>query len=201
VPPDAPVEGGPNGTGDRHVLVVDRDNWKLYELYDARPVNGGASWTAGSGAIFDLSSNALRPAGWTSADAAGLPIFPGLVRYDEVVEQKAIEHALRFTCPTTRRAYVAPARHFASSRTETWLPPMGMRVRLRAGFDVSGYPANVQVILKAMKTYGMLLADNGSAWYVSGAPDPRWSDDELATLRGVRARDFEVVKMGTIVTQ
>jgi hypothetical protein len=201
VPSDAPVEGGPNGTGDRHVLVVDRDNWKLYELYDARPVNGGASWTAGSGAVFDLGSNALRPAGWTSADAAGLPIFPGLVRYDEVVEQKVIEHALRFTCPTTRRAYVAPARHYASSRTDTSLPPMGMRVRLRAGFDVSGYPANVQVILKAMKTYGMLLADNGSAWYVSGAPDPRWSDDELATLRGVRARDFEVVKMGTIVTQ
>jgi hypothetical protein len=201
IPPDAPIEGGPNGSGDRHVLVVDRDNWKLYELYDARPVNGGASWTAGSGAVFDLNSNALRPAGWTSADAAGLPIFPGLVRYDEVVERKAIDHALRFTCPTTRRAYVAPARHFASSRTEPTLPPMGMRVRLRAGFDVSGYPANVQVILKAMKTYGMLLADNGSAWYVSGAPDPRWSDDELAALSGVKARDFEVVKMGTIVTQ
>ena len=201
VPSDAPVEGGPNGTGDRHVLIVDRDNWKLYELYDAHPVNGGASWTAGSGAIFDLNSNALRPAGWTSADAAGLPIFPGLVRYDEVVERKAIDHALRFTCPTTRRAYVSPARHFASSRTEASLPPMGMRVRLRANFDVSGYPANVQVILKAMKTYGMFLADNGSAWYVSGAPDPRWSDDELAALGGVRARDFEVVKMGTLVTQ
>ena len=201
VPPDAPIEGGPNGTGDRHVLVIDRDDWKLYELFDARPVNGGASWTAGSGAVFDLNSNALRPAGWTSADAAGLPIFPGLVRYDEVVERKAIDHALRFTCPTTRRAYVSPARHFASSRTDPSLPPMGMRVRLRASFDVSGYPANVQVILKAMKTYGMFLADNGSAWYVSGAPDPRWNDDELATLRGVTAGDFEVVKMGTIVTQ
>jgi hypothetical protein len=201
VPPDAPIEGGPNGSGDRHVLVVDRDNWKLYELYDAHPVNGGASWTAGSGAVFDLNSNALRPAGWTSADAAGLPIFPGLVRYDEVVERKAIDHALRFTCPTTRRAYVSPARHFASSHTDATLPPMGMRVRLRAGFDVSGYPANVQVILKAMKTYGMLLADNGSAWYVSGAPDPRWSDDELAALGSVKAHDFEVVKMGTIVTQ
>lgn len=201
VPSDAPIEGGPNGTGDRHVLVIDRDNWKLYELYDARPVNAGASWTAGSGAVFDLNSNALRPAGWTSADAAGLPIFPGLVRYDEVVEQKEIRHALRFTCPTTRRAYVSPARHFASSRTETSLPPMGMRVRLRANFDVSPYPANVQVILRAMKTYGMFLADNGSAWYVSGAPDPRWSDDELAALSGVRGRDFEVVKMVTIVTQ
>jgi hypothetical protein len=201
VPADAPIEGGPSGTGDRHVLVIDRDNWKLYELYDARPVNGGASWTAGSGAVFDLASNALRPAGWTSADAAGLPIFPGLVRYDEVVEQKAIRHALRFTCPTTRRAYVHPARHFASSRTDASLPPMGMRVRLRADFDISGYPANVQVILRAMKTYGMLLADNGSGWYVSGAPDPRWSDEELASLRNVRGRDFEVVRMGTIVTQ
>jgi hypothetical protein len=201
VPSDAPIEGGPSGSGDRHILIIDRDAWKLYELYDAHPVNGGQRWTAGSGAVFDLSSNALRPSGWTSADAAGLPIFPGLVRYDEAVEQKAIRHALRFTCPTTRRAYVAPARHYASSRTESTLPPMGMRVRLRTGFNVSAYPANVQVILNAMKTYGMLLADNGSAWYVSGAPDPRWSDDELATLRGVTARDFEVVKMEGIVTQ
>ncbi|HEX2076610.1 MAG TPA: hypothetical protein VHG08_02845 [Longimicrobium sp.] len=200
IPPDAPVEGGPNGTGDRHVLVVDRDDWKLYELYDAHPVDGGRSWTAGSGAIFDLNSNALRPAGWTSADAAGLPIFPGLVRYDEVVEQKEIRHALRFTCPVTRRAYVHPARHFASSRTDPNLPPMGMRVRLRADFDVSGYPPNVQVILNAMKKYGMLLADNGSGWYVSGAPDLRWNDEELATLRNVRGRDFQVVRMGTIVT-
>lgn len=200
IPSDAPVEGGPNGTGDRHVLVIDRDNWKLYELYDARPVNGGAGWTAGSGAVFDLGSNALRPAGWTSADAAGLPIFPGLVRYDEVVEQKTIRHALRFTCPVTRRAYVHPARHFASSRTDAGLPPMGMRVRLRGDFDVSGFPPSVQVILQAMKTYGMLLADNGSGWYVSGAPDPRWSDDELATLSRVRSTDFEVVRMGTIVT-
>lgn len=201
VPADAPVEGGPSGTGDRHVIVIDRDAWKLYELYDARPVNGGASWTAGSGAVFDLNDNALRPAGWTSADAAGLPIFPGLVRYDEVVELKAIRHALRFTCPVTRRAYVHPARHFASSRTDANLPPMGMRVRLRADFDVSGFSPNVQVILRAMKTYGMLLADNGSGWYVSGAPDPRWSDEELATLSRVRGRDFEVVRMGTIVTQ
>ncbi|HYJ79082.1 MAG TPA: hypothetical protein VEW03_05760 [Longimicrobiaceae bacterium] len=201
VPPNAPVEGGSSGTGDRHVLVVDRDSWKLYELFDARPVDGGQSWTAGSGAVFDLNSNALRPEGWTSADAAGLPIFPGLVRYDEAVEQREIRHALRFTCPTTRRAYVHPARHFASSRTEATLPPMGMRVRLKAGFDVSGFPPAVQVILNAMKKHGMLLADNGSAWYVSGAPDPRWSDDELATLRSVRGRDFEVVQMGAVVTQ
>jgi len=201
VPADAPIEGGAGGTGDRHVLVIDRDAWKLYELYDARPVNGGQSWTAGSGAVFDLNSNTLRPAGWTSADAAGLPIFPGLVRYDEVVEQKAIRHALRFTCPVTRRAYVHPARHFASSRTDANLPPMGMRVRLRAGFDVSGFSPNVRVILEAMKKHGMLLADNGSGWYVSGAPDPRWNDEELATLSNVRGSDFEVVRMGTIVTQ
>jgi hypothetical protein len=201
IPADAPIEGGPDGTGDRHVLIIDRDNWKLYELYDAHPVNGGQRWTAGSGAVFDLNSNALRPAGWTSADAAGLPIFPGLVRYDEVVEQKEIRHALRFTCPTTRRAYVHPARHFASSRTDPNLPPMGMRVRLRASFDVSGFSPNVRVILNAMKKHGMLLADNGSGWYVSGAPDPRWSDDELATLSRVRGSDFEVVRMGTIVTQ
>lgn len=201
VPPAAPIEGGPNGDGDRHILVIDRDAWKLYELYDAHPVNAGQSWTAGSGAVYDLNSNALRPAGWTSADAAGLPIFPGLVRYDEVVEQQAIRHALRFTCPVTRRAYVAPARHFASSRTDASLPPMGMRVRLRSSFDVSGFSPSVQVILNAMKKYGMLLADNGSGWYVSGAPDPRWSDDELATLSRVRSTDFEVVRMGTIVTQ
>jgi hypothetical protein len=200
IPADAPIEGGPNGSGDRHVLVIDRDAWKLYELYDARPVNGGQSWTAGSGAVFDLNSNALRPAGWTSADAAGLPIFPGLVRYDEVVERKEIRYALRFTCPSTRRAYVPPARHWASSSTNAALPPMGMRVRLKAGFDVSPYPANVRVILNAMKKHGMLMADNGSAWYVSGAPDPRWSDDELATLRNVRARDFEVIRMDGLVT-
>jgi hypothetical protein len=201
VPPDAPVEGGAGGTGDRHVLIVDRDHWKLYELYDAHPMNGGKQWHAGSGAVWDLGSNALRPAGWTSADAAGLPILPGLVRYDEAVGQKAIRHALRFTCPVTRKGYVFPARHYASSRTDPGLPPMGMRVRLKAGFDASGLPASVQPIVQAMKTYGMLLADNGSAWYVSGAPDPRWSDDELSNLRKLRGSDFEVVKMGPVTTQ
>ncbi len=201
VPADARIEGGPNGDGDRHVLVIDRDNWKLYELFDARPVDGGQRWEAGSGAVFDLSSNALRPAGWTSADAAGLPIFPGLVRYDEVVEAKEIRHALRFTCPASRRAYVHPARHFASSNTSASLPPMGMRVRLKASFDVSPFPPNVRVILNAMKKYGMFMADNGSGWYVTGAPDPRWNDEELATLRNVRARDFEVIRMDNIVTQ
>lgn len=200
IPPDAPIEGGPNATGDRHVIVIDRDAWKLYELYDARPVDGGARWEAGSGAVFDLSSNDLRPAGWTSADAAGLPIFPGLVRYDEAVEQGEIRHALRFTCPQTRRAYVWPARHWASSRTDPNLPPMGMRVRLRADFDISGFPAEVQVILTALKRYGMFLADNGSGWFISGAPDPRWSDENLNALKTVPSSAFEVVRMGAIVT-
>ncbi len=201
IPADAPIEGGPNSTGDRHILILDRDNWKLYELFAAATADGGKSWHAGSGAIFDLKSNALRPAGWTSADAAGLPIFPGLVRYDEAVELKEIRHALRFTCARTRRAYVSPARHFASSRTDATLPPMGMRVRLKATFDISGFTPEVQVILRAMKTYGMILADNGSNWYVSGAPDPRWNDDNLHALSRVKGSDFEVVRMGTIVTQ
>ena len=200
IPASAPIEGGPNATGDRHVIVVDTTNWRLYELFDARPVNGGASWTAGSGATWDLSSNALRPAGWTSADAAGLPIFAGLVRYDEAVVKGAINHALRFTCPTTRRAYVHPARHWASSQTTTAYPPMGMRVRLKATVDISTYPSEVQVILAALKKYGMFLADNGSGMFISGAPDPRWSDDNLATLHRLTNNDFEVVRMGTVVT-
>ncbi|MEK6333930.1 MAG: hypothetical protein AABM67_03215 [Acidobacteriota bacterium] len=201
VPPNAPIEGGPNSTGDRHVLVIDRDNWKLYELYRSFPLNGGVTWNAGSGAIFDLNSNALRPAGWTSADAAGLPIFPGLVRYDEVFEQGQITHALRFTVSNTRRAYVYPARHFASTNTNPNLPPMGMRVRLKASFDISGYSPAMQVILRALKKYGMIVADNGSNWYISGAPDARWSDGELAMLSNVKGSNFEVVQMGTIVTQ
>ena len=201
IPRDAPIEGGASSGGDRHVLVLDADNWKLYELFDAHPVNGGERWTAGSGAVFDLSSNSLRPAGWTSADAAGLPILPGLVRYDEVVEQKEINHALRFTCPTTRRGYVAPARHFASSRTDASQPPMGMRVRLKSTVNVNAFPPNVQVILRALQKYGMFLADNGSSFYVSGAHDMRWNDDELGAMKQLHGRDFEVVKMGTIVTQ
>jgi hypothetical protein len=205
VPLDAPIEGGPTSDGDRHILMVDADNWMLYELFAAYPdgpsgPNGPARWRAGSGAGFNLNNNELRPAGWTSAVAAGLPIFPGLVRYDETVEQGAIRHALRFTARRTRRAYVPPARHYASRITDPNVPPMGMRVRLKSSFDVSGFPRPVQVILQAMKTYGMLLADNGSDWYVSGAPDPRWNDDQLATLRRVRGRDFEVVKMGPLTT-
>ena len=194
VPPDAPVEGagGPYADGDRHVLVVDADNRKLYELYHAYEQADG-SWNASSGAVFDLTSNALRPAGWTSADAAGLPILPGLARYDEIVEEGVLDHALRFTVARTQRAYVYPATHFASSSTDPDLPPMGLRVRLRAGFDVSGFPPVVQTILTGLKKYGMMVADNGSDWYVSGAPDTRWDDDVLRALNGVTGGDFEVV--------
>ena len=201
VPPDAPIEGGSASTGDRHVLVIDRDAWKLYELGAAFPINNGASWNANCGAMFDLNSNALRPAGWTSADAAGLPIFPGLVRYDEVFEQGFIGHALRFTVQNTRHAYVSPARHYASSSTNPNLPPMGMRVRLKASVDISSFSLAMQVILRAMKQYGMMVADNGSNWYVSGAPDPRWSDSDLHNLGLIKGSDFEVVQMGTIVTK
>lgn len=200
LPADAPIEGGSGTNGDRHVLVVDRDNWMLYELFAAVPENGGTGWHAGSGAIFDLRSNAFRPAGWTSADAAGLPIFPGLVRYDEAVEQGEIRHALRFTCPSTRRAYVPPARHWASSSTNPALPPMGMRVRLKADFDTARFPSEVRVILEALKRYGMFLADNGTGWYLSGAPDSRWDDDRLGALKTVSSTAFEVVRMEGMVT-
>jgi hypothetical protein len=201
VPRNAPIEGGPNSTGDRHVLVIDRDRWKLYEMFSAAPANNGAGWIAGSGAVFDLNSNTLRPEGWTSADAAGLPIFPGLVRYDEVFEQREIKHALRFTVGRSRRAYVYPARHFASGDTDPNLPPMGMRVRLKASFDIFSYsPAN-QVILRALKKYGMFVADNGPGWFLSGAPNPRWSNDDLGMLKTIKGSNFEVVRMGTIVTR
>jgi hypothetical protein len=206
VPGDAPVEGGANATGDRHVLVVQCSGGAanhlggLFELFAAFPQANG-SWNAASGAKFDANSNALRPAGWTSADAAGLPVFAGLVRYDEVIEQREIRHALRFTVRQSRRAYVAPARHFASSNTDPTLPPMGMRMRLKQSFDVSTFPASVQVILTALKRYGMLLADNGSSGYISGAPDDRWSDSDLHALSKVTFASFEIVQMGTIVTQ
>lgn len=198
IPPDAPIEGGPDSEGDRHIIVVDTDNKLLYELFDANPRSDGG-WDAGSGAIFDLTSNELRPDGWTSADAAGLPIFPGLARYDEVVERGEITHALRFTVSRTRRAYIPPATHFASNLTDRNLPPMGLRVRLRADFDPSGFSSNVQVILRALKTYGMFLADNGSNWYITGAPDPRWNDDELRELSQVKGHDFEVVNTGEAI--
>ena len=199
IPPDAPIEGGASSSGDRHVIVVDRDARMLYELFAAYPEGGG--WRAGSGAVFDLSSNALRPAGWTSADAAGLPILPGLARYDEAVSAEGIRHALRFTASRTRRAYVSPARHYASSSTDPELPPMGMRVRLKASVDIAAHPPQARAVLAALKTYGMILADNGSNWYISGAPDSRWSDDDLRSLGQVTGRDFEVVRMGPVTTE
>lgn len=201
IPSNAPIEGGAQSSGDRHVLIIDRDNWKLYEIFNAWPNSDFSAWTGGSGALFDLNSDALRPMYWTSADAAGLPIFPGLVRYDEVYGQGAILHALRFTVQHTRHAFVSPARHWASSLTSSSLPPMGMRVRLKASFDISSFPASVQVILTALKKYGMFVADNGSNWFISGAPDDRWNNDELHTLSRVPGSAFEVVKMGTIVTK
>jgi hypothetical protein len=199
IPAGAPIEGGPDAGGDRHVLVLDLDRHRLYELFAAYPA--GAGWRAGSGAVFDLDSNAQRPAGWTSADAAGLPIFPGLVRADEVLDRKAIRHALRFTVAKTQRAYVAPARHFASSDTNPDLPPMGLRVRLKAGYDLSTFPPECQVILQALKTYGMIVADNGSSWYVSGASDPRFDDDALHQLGRVKGSDLEVVETGPLTTR
>lgn len=190
IPANVKIEGGPNADGDRHALIVDRDSCRLYELFALR--RQGGRWTAGSGAIWDLRSNRLRRAGWTSADAAGLPILPGLARYDEVARGR-IDHALRFTVSRTRRAYVWPARHFASSATDAALPPMGLRLRLERSYDISGFPRQSRVVLQALKEYGMVVADNGSDWYVSGAPDPRWSNDDLHSLHRVPGSAFEVV--------
>jgi hypothetical protein len=190
IPRTVKIEGGRSSTGDRHALIVDRYACRLYELYALYPK--GRGWRAGSGAIWSLRSNRLRPAGWTSADAAGLPILPGLARYDEV-RRGVIDHALRFTVQRTRRTYVFPARHFASSSNDPSLPPMGLRVRLKASFDVSGYPRQARIVLVALKRYGMLVADNGSSWYITGAPDPHWSNEQLHTLGGVKGSDFEVI--------
>jgi hypothetical protein len=195
IPKGVHVEGGRQSDGDRHALLLDRDSCRLYELYALYPKGGG--WTAGSGAVWNLRSNALRPAGWTSADAAGLPIFAGLARYDEVARGR-IDHALRFTAPRTRRQYVYPARHYASSSDDPSLPPMGLRVRLKANVDISGYPPQARIVLQALKTYGMLLADNGSSWYVSGAPSPKWSNDQLHTLGRITGADFEVVDTSSL---
>jgi hypothetical protein len=192
VPANAPVEGGRSSDGDRHVIVVDRDTCKLYELYAAYPQNGGKSWKAGSGAIWSMKSNKLRPASWTSADAAGLPILPGLARYEDL-QKGGIDHALRFTASRTRKAFIYPARHYASSLTDPDLPAMGQRLRLKAGFDVSGFPKQARAVLVALKRYGMILADNGSPWYITGAPDKGWSNDDLHQLGRVKGSDFEVV--------
>jgi hypothetical protein len=187
IPPDVEIEGGPDSDGDRHAIIVEKDSCTLYELFNLWP-----TWDAGSGAIWDLRSNALRPRGWTSADAAGLPILPGLARYDEVATG-VIDHALRFTVSRSRRAYVYPARHFASSSTSRNLPPMGLRLRLRSNFPVAVFPPQARVILRALKRYGMIVADNGSSWYVSGVPDPQWSNDQLHSLHRVKGSDFRVV--------
>jgi len=191
IPAGVPIEGAPHpDDGDRHALIVDRDTCTLYELYALH--RSGSRWAAGSGAIWSLRSNRLRPAGWTSADAAGLPILPGLARYDEA-SAGSIDHALRFTAPRTRRAYIYPARHYASDSSDPTLPPMGLRVRLKASFDTRGFPPQARVVLEALKRYGMILADNGSPWYISGAPDPRWSNDDLHSLGRLTGADFEVV--------
>jgi hypothetical protein len=196
VPLNAPIEGGSQSSGDRHAIAIDRDNCILYELFAAYP--GSNSWEAGSGAIYDLDSSELRPETWTSADAAGLPIFPGLVRYDEILAGE-INHAIRFTAPQTRSAYVWPARHEASSLTGSQYPPMGQRFRLKADFDISGFSETNQIILQALKRYGMILADNGSSWYMSGAPDSRWDNDDLHELGGIKGSNFEAVDVSSLM--
>jgi hypothetical protein len=192
LPPHVDIEGGPNSTGDRHVIVVDRDSCRDYELFAAYPRDGGRRWTAGSGAIFNLRSDHLRPATFTSADAAGLPILAGLARYREVADG-AINHALRFTAPCTAAAYLYPARHFASTCDGPSLPPMGLRVRLRAGVNISTLPYQARIVARALKRYGMILADNGSPWFISGAPDRHWNNDALHLLDRLMGKDFEVV--------
>lgn len=197
IPRDAPIEGGRDSSGDRHVIVVDKARCKLYEVFAAYPENGGDRWSVGSGATWDLRSNDLRPKGWTSADAAGLPILPGLARYSDV-KKGSIDHALRFTVSRTRRAYIYPARHFASSDTNPDLPAMGQRLRLKAGFDISGFSKQAKVVLRALKRYGMIVADNGSDWYITGSPHRRWNNDSLRELGEVLGRNFEVVDTSSL---
>jgi len=191
IPPQPPIEGGPGSDGDRHILLWDRGGCRLHELYAAYPQSDG-SWQAGSGAIYDLAGYELRPEGWTSADAAGLPILPGLVRYEEVAAGE-IRHALRFTAPDTRRAYVWPARHFASDLEDPRLPAMGQRFRLRSDVDLAPFSPEVRVILSALQIYGMMLADNGSAWYLNGVPDERWDNDALHEMDRIQGWQFEAV--------
>ncbi len=189
IPPDAPVEGGPGADGDRHVLVVQAGSCRLYELFDAHREGGG--WRAGSGAVWDLRSNRLRPAGWTSADAAGLPILAGLVRYEEVARGR-VDHAIRVTVDRSQAAYLWPARHHAGQAGAS-LPPMGLRLRLKAGVDIGGFPTQARVILQAMRTHGLVVADNGSSGFIGGVPDERWDNDALRQLRRVTLADFEAV--------
>jgi hypothetical protein len=197
LPRHVPIEGGPHSGGDRHVIVVNKDTCTDYELFDARPQDGGTHWTAGSGAIFNLRSDKLRPAGWTSADAAGLPILAGLAIYGQMASG-AIDHALRFTAPCTSAHYVYPARHEAGTCHGPGVPPMGLRVRLKASVNISHLPHQARVVAQALKSYGMILADNGSPWYISGAPNPRWNDDALHALGTLTGRDFQVVNTGSL---
>ena len=197
IPSNVPIEGGRQSSGDRHALIVDRDRCRLYELYSLYPPSGGHGWTAGSGAIFNLESNKVRHAGWTSADAAGLPILPGLARYEDV-RHGGIDHALRFTVRRTRKAYIYPARHQASSLTAPTLPAMGQRLRLRAGFDASGFPKQARAVLTALKRYGMIVADNGSDWFITGAPSSHWNNEALSTLSRVKGAEFEVVDTSSL---
>lgn len=199
IPPNPLIEGGPDSDGDRHILIVDRDNCTLYEMWNAWPQSDG-TWYAGSGAVFDLRSNDLRPASWTSGDAAGLAILPGLVRYEEV-QAGRIEHAIRVTAPRTRKAYIWPARHYASSLTDQKYPPMGQRFRLKADYDISGFSREARIVLTALKEYGMILADNGSAWFISGVPDDRWNVDGLMELRRVKGSDFEAVDHSSLMVE
>lgn len=191
IPANAPIEGGAQSSGDRHVLVVDSGTCKLYEMYASYPQQNGA-WHAGSGAVWDLNSDALRPATWTSADAAGLPILPGLVNYDEVAAG-AITHALRFTVSQTQNTFLWPARHQASASSDPNLPPMGLRLRLKASVDISSFSRTNQVILTALKHFGMIVADNGSSWYISGTTDNRWNNSDLHALSAIPGSDFEAV--------
>lgn len=193
IPPNPPIEK----FSDAHLLMFHTDECKLYELFQTS--KSGSQWYAGSGAIWDLTKNSTRPKGWTSADAAGLPIYPGLVRYEEVTSG-VINHALRFTAPKTQHGFVAPASHYASSSYDTSRPPMGVRFRLKASFNISGYPQSMKVILTALKKYGMFLADNGSSWYLSGSPSPSWNDGAINTLKQVHGSDFEAVATGPITT-
>ncbi|MFB3921534.1 MAG: hypothetical protein ACE145_07415 [Terriglobia bacterium] len=202
VPPQAPIEGGNDSTGDRHVLTLlanpDRGDCRLFEMYHAFKNSNDDGWSAGSGAVFNLYSDGLRPDGWTSADAAGLPILPGLARYDEVAAG-AIRHALRFTVANSQRGYIHPATHFASQSSDPTLPPMGLRVRLKASFDISGYTGQSRIILTALKKYGMIVADNGASWFITGAPDSRWDDTDLDQLKTVPGGAFEAVQTGAIL--
>jgi hypothetical protein len=197
IPRHALIEGGPASSGDRHVIVYDPGHCLLYELYDATPQANG-SWRAGSGAVFNLRSDRLRPAGWTSADAAGLPIMAGLASYDQVAAG-FIDHAIRMTAPRTRDAFIWPARHAASSLTDMSLPPMGLRLRLRAGVDIAGFPNQARVVAQALKTYGAIIADNGSPFYIGGTQDSRWNNSALDALKSLTAADFEVVDTSSLM--